>query len=213
MLTNLRVASLAMLIPAALGAQSVRVTGVTFDSLSGRPLAVAFITLGSRSTMADSVGRFAFDSVTPGSYRLTMQHDQLDSLGLSGVAMTINVTQGMQPIRVATPSVMTMWRRVCPGEAPPDSGFVFGTILDATTRQPVQRAPIMATWIELRGDGRSVNAKEFRLESATRDDGSFLLCGVPLGTGIRLSSNRDSITAMSLDVVLSRAAPVRRQDL
>jgi hypothetical protein len=203
----------ALLLPVIVRAQSVRVTGVTFDSLSGRPLAVAFITLGSKSTMADSIGRFAFDSVTPGTYRVTMQHDLLDSLGLSGVVTSVVVTDGMPPIRVATPSVMTMWRRVCRGEAPPDSGFVFGTVLDAATRAPVRGAPIIATWIELRTEARSVNAKEFRLESATTDDGSFVLCGVPLGVGVRLHSARDSVAASSLDMLLSQAAPVRRQDL
>ena len=208
-----RLLLVALLAPAVLAGQSVRVTGVTFDSLSGRPLAVAFVTLGSRSTMADSIGRFAFDSVTPGTYRVTMQHDLLDSLGLSGVATSVVVTEGMAPIRVATPSVMTMWRRVCRGEAPSDSGFVFGTVLDAATRAPVRGAPIIATWLELRSDGRAVGAKEYRLESATTDDGSFVLCGVPLGVGVRLHSARDSVAASSLDMLLSQAAPVRRQDL
>jgi hypothetical protein len=163
--------------------------------------------------MADSAGRFAFDSVAPGSYRITMQHDVLDSLGLSGVARTVDVAPGMSPVWLATPSVMTMWRRVCRGEAPPDSGFVFGTVLDAATRKPVRNAPIVATWLDLRSTGRGVNAKELRLESATIDDGSFVLCGVPLGVGIRLHSSRDSVVATSLDMILSRAAPVRRQDL
>src|SRR5205085_9427015 len=51
------------------------------------------------------------------------------------------------------------------------------------------------------------------LEAATTDDGSFVLCGVPLGTGVRLVSSRDSVVATSLDLILTRAAPVRRQDL
>jgi hypothetical protein len=191
----------------------VRVTGVTFDSLSGRPLPAAFVSLGSKSTTTDAIGRFQFDSITPGSYRLTMQHDILDSLGLSGIAMNVTVTEGMQPVRIATPSIMTMWRRVCRGEAPPDSGFMFGTVLDAATRAPVRGAPVSATWVELRGDGRAVSGKQLKLESATTDDGSFVLCGVPLGTGVRLTSSRDSVMATSLDLILSRAAPVRRQDL
>jgi hypothetical protein len=191
--------------------QGVRVSGVTFDSLSGRPLPVAFVMLGSKSTMADSIGRFQFDSVAPGSYRLTMQHDLLDSLGVSGVSMTVVVSEGMPPIRVATPSIMTMWKRVCPGVAPPDSGFIFGTVLDATSRTPVRNAPIVATWIEIRRD--NLATREYRLESSTIDDGSFVLCGVPLGTGVRLHSSHDSVVATSLDLLLSQSAPIRRQDL
>jgi hypothetical protein len=204
----------ALLLPALLGAQQVRVTGVAFDSLSGRPLPVAFVTLGSKSAIADSLGRFAFDSAAPGTYRVTLQHDMLDSLGLSGIATTVTVAAGMAPLRVATPSVMTMWRRVCPGEAPPDSGFVFGTVLDAATRAPVGGAPIVASWVDIQAVGqRAVSGKEWRLASTTNADGSFLLCGVPLGTGVRLESSRDSVVATSLDLLLSRAAPVRRQDL
>jgi hypothetical protein len=204
----------AVFAPALLTAQSIRVTGVAFDSLSGRPLPVAFVTLGSKSTIADSLGRFSFDSVAPGTYRVTLQHDMLDSLGLSGIATSVSVREGMAPLFVATPSVMTMWRRVCPGEAPADSGFVFGTVLDAATRAPVSGAPIVATWVDIQAVGqRALSGTEWRLASSTRSDGSFLLCGVPLGTGVRLESSRDSIVATSLDMLLTRAAPVRRQDL
>ena len=73
--------------------QTVHVRGVTFDSLSGRPIPVAFVTLGSKSTMTDSIGRFEFDSIAPGTYRVTMQHDMLDSLGLGGVATSVVVSE------------------------------------------------------------------------------------------------------------------------
>jgi hypothetical protein len=204
----------ALLLPSILASQTVRVRGVTFDSLSGRPIPVAFVTLGSRSTMADSIGRFEFDSVAPGTYRVTMQHDMLDTLGLGGIASSVVVSEGMAPIRLSTPSIMTMWRRVCRGQAPQDSGFVFGTVLDAATKTPVKGAPIIATWIDLLAQGeKSASAKQLSLESATIDDGSFVLCGVPLGTGVRLHSMRDSVEATSLDLVLTMASPIRRQDL
>ena len=202
-----------LLLPAVARGQAVRVGGATFDSLTGRPIPAAFITLGSRSTLSDSIGRFEFDSVAPGTYRVTMQHDLLDSLGLGGMATTVIVSENMAPLRIATPSIMTMWRRVCPGQAPQDSGFVFGTVLDAATRTPVKGAPIIATWIDLRSEGKTVGGKEWRLESATADDGSFVLCGIPLGNGVRLHSLRGSVEAASLDMVLSMASPVRRQDL
>ena len=199
------------LIPALLGAQTVRVTGVAFDSLSGRPLPVAFVTIGSKSTMADSLGRFSFDSVAPGTYRATIQHDMLDSLGLPGVVTSVTVTPGMGPIRIATPSIMTIWKRVsCPGNAPQDSGFVFGTVLDAATHKPVGQTSIAATWITVRGD---LTARETRLSSVTADDGAFLLCGIPLGMGVQLHASRDSVEVTSLDMVLTMAAPMRRQDL
>jgi hypothetical protein len=202
-----------LLLPAIARGQAVRVSGVTFDSLTGLPIRGAFITLGSRSTLSDSLGRFEFDSVAPGTYRATMQHDQLDSLGLGGITTTVVVSENMAPVRIATPSIMTMWSRVCPGRAPQDSGFVFGTVLDAATKTPVRGAPIIATWIDLRSEGRTVGGKEWRLESTTADDGSFVLCGVPRGNGGGRHSHRGSVVAPSQDMVLSMTSPVRRQDL
>ena len=201
----------ALLIPGALAAQTVKVTGAAFDSLSGRPLPGAFVTLGSKSATADPIGRFAFDSIAPGSYRLTMQHDLLDSLGLTGIATNVTVTPGMAPLWISTPSIKGMWARVCRGAAPPDSGFIFGTVLDASTRTPVRNTPIVATWIDIRSEGLTV--KEWRAESATIDDGSFVMCGVPLGNGVVLRAGRDSSTATSLDLILTQASPIRRQDL
>src|SRR6478672_1181025 len=96
--------SIAVLIAGAatVRAQSpVRVGGIAFDSLSGQRLGSAFIALGSRSTLSDSLGRFWFDSVVPGTYRLSMQHDLLDSLGLGGIATSVVVKDATDALRIA----------------------------------------------------------------------------------------------------------------
>src|SRR6185436_20139600 len=84
---------------------------------------------------------------------------------------------------------------------------------DAATRKPVAKTAIAASWIDINGNGRSVSGKQWRLESTTGDDGAFLLCGVPLGMGVQLHASRDSVEVTSLDMILSMAAPIRRQDL
>jgi hypothetical protein len=202
----------ALLLPALLKAQQVTVTGVAFDSLSGRPLPVAFVTLGSKSATADSLGRFSFDSVAPGTYRITMQHDLLDSLGLSGIAASVAVAPKMDPIRISTPSSRTMWRRVCPGEQPRDSGFVFGVVrVDSHT--PAANALIVGQWVELLTVSGTVTQKGWRLDTKTSPDGAYVMCGVPIGTGMTLEAVKDSTWYAGIDVMLSARASVRRHDL
>lgn len=203
--------SIALFAPLALRAQTVRVTGVAFDSLALAPMPGAFITLASRSAITDSAGRFAFDSVAPGRYRLVMQHDLLDSLGLSGIAASVDVRSSMETIRIATPSAQSMWRRVCHGEQPRDSGFVFGVVLDAAKR-PVSGAAVVGTWLELKQVGDTISQKGWQLDTQTQADGSFVMCGMPVGTGVALEAGKDSSLYAEVDVMLTDRTPVRRQD-
>ncbi len=138
--THMRSALSALFIAAAAAtvpAQTVTVRGVTFDSLHNTPLAGAFVTLSgggkNRSATADSGGRFFFDAVTPGAYRVAMQHAAVDSLGFPGISTRATVTDGRKEILLAIPSFASMWRSACGGRtAPADSGFLFGVIRDAT---------------------------------------------------------------------------------
>src|SRR4051812_15722758 len=197
-----KIITLAVLFPVLLQAQGVRVAGLAYDSLSRRTLPQALVTLGSRSTFTDSLGRFEFDSVAPGSYRATLQHDRLDSIGVAAVAATIVVRAATDSVRIATPSLGTMWGRVCPGNAPDDSGFVFGAVRTAKKHEAVGARPVVATWSNLNRSGASVSQREYRLETATRDDGTFVLCGLPFDAIIRLTSSLDSV-ATAVDVSLS----------
>ncbi len=70
-----------------------RIVGVVHDSSSGLPLAGAIVQLlpandrtTARSVVADSLGRFAFDAVTPGTWLLGFLHARVD--GIAGGAPT-----------------------------------------------------------------------------------------------------------------------------
>lgn len=202
-----------LIAPVVTSAQPVRVSGVAFDSIGGRPVPFAFVTLGSRNTTADSLGRFVLDSASLGNQRLSMQHDLLDSLGLSGVSTMVTISGPTDALRVATPSKRTVWRRVCGGEAPSDSGIVFGVARAGATRATVPSATVVATWVELRSTGRAVSQKGWRLETATSSAGEFVICGMPLETVARLNVARDSSELASVDVVMSARSPIQRRDL
>src|SRR5262249_22946364 len=86
--------------------------GTVFDSLRGRPLANAFVTVAgvNGASATDSKGRFRFDSVPPGVYTVTAQHPVLDSIGLSGLAARATVEAGGSDVQLAVPSFETLWR-------------------------------------------------------------------------------------------------------
>src|SRR5437868_8667634 len=62
-----------------------RILGAVVDSLNGGALRDADILLeGARaSTQTDSLGKFEFDSLPPGTFQVGVFHPRLDTLGLS----------------------------------------------------------------------------------------------------------------------------------
>src|SRR4051812_36406591 len=99
--------------PAQAPAQKlVRVRGVAWDSLHGVPLRDALVAIAgtSRTAFSDATGNFTIDSVAPGSYRFVMQHDVLDSIGMSGVTARATVSDGALPVMIFVPSFETLWK-------------------------------------------------------------------------------------------------------
>src|SRR5205823_2275055 len=82
--------------PRSAGPPPVTVAGIAYDSLHARPLGNAFVIVEgtTRSAISDSSGHFLIDSVTPGPYRIIMQHDALDALGISSAGARVLVSDG-----------------------------------------------------------------------------------------------------------------------
>jgi hypothetical protein len=196
--------------------QAVTVRGVAFDSLHGKPLANAFVSMSgdARTTSTDARGRFSFDGVAPGPYTFTMQHVSLDSLGFSGLSTRATVTDGRAEVRIAVPSFATLWRVTCgTDKVPKDSGFVYGTIRNATTGEPATNASVELTWLELGVDkSRRIRQRWWRGEARADDRGGYAVCGVPVDVGLRLRAGIDS-TASGLIDLPAVGVRVQRRDL
>jgi hypothetical protein len=217
----LAAASAALLTPlphaeAQSSAATVRVQGVVFDSLRGQPLGGAIVSLAgdSRLARADSRGRYTFDSVPPGVRTFAAQHAALDSVGFSGISARVTVTDGGRSILIASPSFATLWRSVCGSTRPPkDSGFVYGTVRNATTQAVVPNAHVQVTWIDLRVDkARRISQDRWSGDSETDETGNYGICGVPLDLGLRIRASADSAGSGSISLV-GDGARVRRRDL
>lgn len=194
---------------------SVVVRGVVFDSLHGKPLANAFVTIAGRtgSSATDSRGRFRFDSLSPGVYTLTAQHPVLDSIGLSGLTAKATAEDGGRDVQLAVPSFETLWRVSCRGRVPQDSGIVFGSIRRATDGAPVAGADIVLSWTDLAlGKAHNVIQKHWRVETQTNEQGGYAVCGVPARLGVVVFARTDSSASGRIDVA-PIGVRVQRRDL
>jgi len=170
---------LLMIAASSAGAQ-VSLRGLAYDSLHGRALPGAFVGIvGLKATaVSDSAGRFVLAGVPPGTYRVVMQHDVLDAIGISAAGATAVVKADGDSVVVAVPSFTTLWRAACGRPAPQgtDSGFVFGTV--SRGGKSAASALVDATW----NDG----ARERSIQAAGDSAGNFALCGLPTNAALQV---------------------------
>lgn len=202
--------------PARAGVRMVSVRGVVFDSVRGRPLRDAFVTIvgGSQSTTTDSRGRFYFDSVPRGLRTFAVQHAELDSLGFTGLSARATLATGDEEVRVAVPSFATLWRAACgSASVPRDSGLVYGTIRDVRTRKPVANAGVRLSWSDLTVSRKKrIIDRRYKAEARTSANGDYVVCGVPLDASLHLRASTDSAQTGQLELPLAELR-VQRRDL
>ena len=174
------------------GGGAVAVKGVAYDSLRGRPLAGAVITVAGtdRRDTTDERGRFAFDSMAAGTLAVLVQHVSLDSIGYPALTRRFHITGDNDDLLIAIPSLRTVWGAACGGEPKRDSGLVYGTINNALTRGPVANARVELSWIEVQYDKRTgLRQRRHRVETATNDKGTYVVCGVPMPQWFTLAAH------------------------
>jgi hypothetical protein len=158
-----------------------RVRGVVFDSLRGKPLGNASVSIaGGHYTSTDPSGRFVFDSVPPGPHIFTARHALLDSIGLPGLSTKAVVTEGGGDVNLSVPSFASMWRVACGERRPPrDSGIVYGTIRDAESSQTIANASIDVSWSDFVLQLGKVVERRWHIDTKSNSQGGYAICGVP----------------------------------
>jgi hypothetical protein len=192
------------------------VRGVVFDSLANEPLAGAFVvgnaagnSVGA-SAATDSLGQFVLvseETIT----QLTAYHPALDAMGLGAVsAFRPARTDRWHAAYVATPSLTTLWPKVC-GSGKPDpqrTGIITGTARLADNSTRVSGARVLVQWQSVFSDSRSVR----ELDVVTDSVGNYVLCGVEEFAEPRMVAL--SAQAQSGAIALpSQVRPLRRVDL
>jgi len=202
-------------------AELFTVSGVAYGSLHRRPPvnATVHIVGRDRAAQTDQRGQFRFDSVATGSYMFTLQHADIDSLGLPDIVARVNLSPTRSVVSLAIPSFASLWRGACGGTSvPTGTGSVYGAIRDAKTQTAIGNARVLLSWTDV-GVGRDKKLKQTRLTFDTRTDstGSYIACGIPVDVALEISASadtswRDSTSITRLDLS-ARAARVQRPDI
>ena len=211
----MRLAFLLLLVPQIAAAQR-SVNGTVYDSLLHAPLRGADIWVrgSERHTETDADGRFHLDSIPPGRYTLLVSHPGLDSAGLFTLAVPVDAGDGAV-VRLATPSLATVWRRRCGQELVmrSDSGIVFGFVQDAKTQAHLAGAGVLLKWLRIiQTDPVNVYTQPRDITVKTDSTGTYYACGVAsdMKLALRAYAQRDS--SGLVDLQLGRRA-IGRQDL
>jgi hypothetical protein len=173
------------------GAQAT-IVGTVFDSLRlTAPFKRATVVIPelSRYVTSDDDGRFKIDSVPAGRYTITFLHPVLDSLDISAEVLPITVpAKGIVIARLATPSPSALVWLVCRTASDTFPAMMLGHVLDANDSVGIAGATVTASWSELVLGASSLERRTVHAVAQTRENGSYLLCGVP-------SSMRVEVTA------------------
>src|SRR5512132_2533148 len=135
---------------AGLATGKARILGVVIDSLNGGALAGADILIEGQGATAttDSLGKFGFDSLTPGNFQLGVFHPRLDTLSIAIVTRPFHVgPDSTSLVMIAVPSAATIIRQKCPPPSgAPRMSAVIGQVKDPESLQPVARAEVSIAW-------------------------------------------------------------------
>lgn len=228
------VLALASLCPpvAVTAAAQVIVQGQVRDSLTGQPFANARVQLvpqatpwsGGETALSDSLGRFQFDRVAPGTYSFGFSHVRLDSLGVDGIVRTLSVRTESRPLvaDLALPSAASLLRSFC-GVRTDTTGVVIGTVRDAATGLGRAQVPVRAQWGEIVLQGGQMRTVMSQVAAMSAMDGRFVLCGVPSDVPVLMqagvtdsllgaATHRD-VASGEFEIVLSTGVPFKHRDV
>jgi hypothetical protein len=201
-----RITALAgLLISTAASAQTV--TGVVTDSIARAPLRGAIVQLApvsgaNRQAITDSLGRFRFDTVRSGRYRIGFIHPLLDSIGLDPLVREVNVsTNGALRVDLAIPSPTRIRNAMC-GSQYNGKAVITGFVRDAADDSPIAGAAVAADWLELTFQKGGIVRVMPRSDAITAANGWFALCNVPSDgiMGLFAARGRDSTDVLDVHV-------------
>jgi hypothetical protein len=183
-----------------------RLEGRVIDSTRAHPLVGARVVVARMDTSAttnadaltDSTGRYHIDSLPPGRYAVGLESLLLDSLEINISPRWVVVARGQTAtVDLALPPAAKLRAAHCPGlTLPPQTGVLFGHVVDAESENALPDVVVAMSWQELdldRATLRPVNRE--RTASITTDDrGRYRVCGVPTGTWISLQLQHEGRT-------------------
>ena len=185
--------------------------GVAIDSIHGTPLVNAMIQLSGtdRVGITDSLGRFLVDSITPGSYKVDVDHPILDTLGiLLSTAPMQFVANEVTRVVIAVPSQEFLAGRFCtPARRALGPGALAGRVREPDSEIAAVGARVSLVWYD--PDPPAIAGVPVKIKKAPRvreatvgEDGTYRLCGLPEKYEGKLQAQRkDGGTTAEVPVV------------
>ena len=173
--------------------------GVAIDSIHGAPLVNAIIQLSGTDRLAitDSLGRFLVDSVTPGSYKVEVDHPILDTLGILLTTAPMQfVANEVTRVLIAVPSQEFLAARFCPpARRALGPGVLVGRVREPDSDVAAVGARVSLVWYD--PDPALVSNLQVKVNKAPRvreatvgEDGTYRLCGLPENYEGKLQAQR-----------------------
>ena len=175
-----------------------RLEGRVLDSARARSLVGArVVAVGpdasesvSGAAVTDTSGRYRIDSLAPGRYVVGFESPMLDSLEITLAPRAVVIVAGQTvTIDLGLPPSMKLRGALCPGvPLPPQTGVIYGRVVDSETEAPLSGAVLAMSWGERDFDKATLRSTNHeRTASATTDArGWYRLCGVPTDTWLAL---------------------------
>ncbi len=211
---------------ATAGAQKTAVTGVVFDSLLGRPLAGAVVSMeeGTRADTTDESGRFLIESPGTGEYLLTIDHPARRRRGLEPLHAAASLRRGvLDTTNIAFEGLGSTLRRLCGTDRlDPRLALLLVAVVDSGTGLPLSGVTLLVRASKIVLFGRAtrnrvtVGVRGTEWEAAQTERGGAYVCGVPrdapLEVEYRLPDRTRLTRQLEPDALAVRDVVIRHPD-
>ncbi len=196
--------------------QAHTIIGVVLDSVRRRPLAGAEVVIAGTATNAvtDSLGRFSFDSLPAGQYRIAFFHPLLDSMSVAAAPATLSVPLAPgRGVMLAIPSSRTLARAICAIDNVANMSLLLGRVTDPDTGEPVAGASVFVEWTDFEATKKKGLERTPRaVQGGTDATGAYRVCGLPKEVEAIVYASRDS-SATSRIAISSTTSGIVIRDL
>ncbi|HET7228872.1 MAG TPA: carboxypeptidase-like regulatory domain-containing protein [Longimicrobium sp.] len=179
--------------------------GVVWDSIGGRPLAGARVTVGGpgHAATTDSLGRYEVRDIPPGEYQVAFTSPRADAVGWRPRGVPVTLREGAAAEQaLALPALVTVLGEGCGDERTQGTGSVVG-LVRGDGGVPEWGARVTLSW----GAGT-----QDRVQVTTDSSGIYRACAVPAGAALTLRAEGRA-TALTLSQVKVEGGRAVLQDV
>lgn len=181
--------------------------GVVQDS-TGRPMRGATVRLTGTPYVAavDEQGRFAFDTLPPGTYAVVAQHDEYTLFGLTATQAFLTLNEGRrEEVTLRALRMRQIRSRLCDGRTPePRSATLRVVVVDSATNTPLRNVPFRVSWSDPNRGGTLAFREQERTAHTDRTGGANF-CNLPPAVPIELAIAREDGEPFRVTVLQLRA--------